>query len=116
MIKIADMLTHECLTIHHECDRILQVRPQSEYWILRRKSCDSSRRISARAPQYDRPIRTIGCDRIVDSTRDRPFSHQEGICDSREPFDGFRISISDRLAGSVCTRHDESLWRTAREQ
>src|SRR5664279_3285466 len=81
VVEIADVLTHECLPIHHESDSILEIGAQGQDWLLRGESDHCGRSIAAAAAKDGRTKGTGTYDRIIDATRNWTFPHKECVRD-----------------------------------
>jgi len=112
VFEVADVLTDESLPVHHERNRVLQVRSQRQHRPRRRNPRHRPRRIPARPPQD----RAVSYDRVVDAPRDRPLTDQERVRDPRQPVECVTVLVRDRFVGSVRGRHHQRIGSARREQ
>ena len=109
VVQVTDVLAHECLTVDHERDRILQIGPHGQDWPLHRQGRQRARSVAARAPQNHRTKHSGARHGVIHPARDGALADQECVRDPGETIQRVLVFVGNRFAGTVGAGHDQDV-------
>ena len=115
VIKVAQMLTDQDLTINHQGNRILQVTPQGEDWLRCRQLANGSRCKTTTTANHQRTVSPHGDHRIIHTPGNRTLTNQQRISQSFQLVNGVIVAKRDRFARTITTRQHQRTGCSCRE-
>jgi hypothetical protein len=95
MFQVSDVLAHECLSVHDQVNRVLQVGAYGQYRPFGRKDSHRVRCVPASTSKYGGPENSGASYRIIHSTRDRALADEE---ETGRTFPGMLLRAHEPLA------------------